>query len=89
MAHFATVDRKKNVADRASQEKSLWMQNTFAEAIFTDTFPGSVIEIFVQIHQADGSELAAAITAASLALIDAGVPMRELVVPDNLFFVGT
>ena len=37
MAHFATVDRKKNVADRASQEKSLWMQNTFAEAIFTDT----------------------------------------------------
>ena len=35
------------------------------------------------------SELAAAITAASLALIDAGVPMRELVVPDNLFFVGT
>ena len=37
------------------------------------------IEVYVQVLQSDGGVLGAAITAASIALIDAGVPMKDLV----------
>ena len=37
------------------------------------------IEVYVQVLQSDGGVLGAAITAASMALIDAGVPMKDLV----------
>jgi exosome complex component RRP41 len=38
------------------------------------------IDIFVQVLQADGGTRAACINAASMALADAGIPMRDLVV---------
>lgn len=37
------------------------------------------IEVYVQVLQSDGGVLGAAITGASLALVDAGVPMKDLV----------
>lgn len=43
-------------------------------------YPRSQIRLFVQILQADGSGMAAAMNAATLALADAGIPMRDLVV---------
>ncbi|KAK4536815.1 hypothetical protein CDCA_CDCA09G2840 [Cyanidium caldarium] len=40
--------------------------------------PHAVVDVFVQVLQSDGGELAVAINAASLALVHAGVPMRGL-----------
>lgn len=37
------------------------------------------IEVYVQVLQSDGGVLGAAVTGASLALIDAGVPMKDVV----------
>lgn len=37
------------------------------------------IEVYVQVLQSDGGVLGAAITAASMALVDAGVPIKDLV----------
>jgi exosome complex component RRP41 len=48
-------------------------------AILLHLFPKSRIEISVVILSDDGSRLCAAINAATLALVDAGIPMRDLV----------
>ena len=79
-ATFGAIDRKrKSKGDRQSQERALWIQRTFQHAILTDQFPRSQIEIFVEIIQQDGSPVSAAINAITLALINAGIPMRDMV----------
>ena len=42
-------------------------------------FPRTVIDVFVEVLQADGGSRCAALDAASVALADAGIPMRDLV----------
>ncbi|KAL2050635.1 hypothetical protein ABVK25_009144 [Lepraria finkii] len=60
------------------------MQNTIASAftrtLFTHLYPHSTISINLHILSQDGSLLAACLNAATLALIDAGVPMKDYVV---------
>jgi exosome complex component RRP41 len=60
------------------------MQNTIASAftdnVFTHLYPHSTILISIHILSSDGSLLAASLNAATLALIDAGVPMKDYVV---------
>jgi exosome complex component RRP41 len=53
--------------------------NALSPVIFLEEFPKSVIDVFVTVIQADGGTRCAAINAASLALADAGIPMRSLV----------
>ncbi len=48
-------------------------------SIFTEYYPRTCIEIFIEVLQADGGTRCAGITAASLALADAGIPMRDMV----------
>lgn len=57
----------------------MWIQQTFESALLLEQYPRSSIRIFVQILQNDGNHVAAAINAATLALADAGIPMRDLV----------
>jgi len=45
----------------------------------SEYFPRSTIDIFIEVLQADAGTRCAGITAAALALADAGIPMRELV----------
>jgi exosome complex component RRP41 len=49
-------------------------------AVFLEKFPRSTIDVFIEILEAEGGTRCAGITAASVALADAGVPMRDLVV---------
>ncbi|CAJ1355516.1 unnamed protein product [Effrenium voratum] len=78
-ATFAS-QRRFGGRDRQSSERSMWLQQTFESAILLEQYPRSQIRLFVQILQAEGSAMAAAINAATLALADAGIPMRDLVV---------
>ena len=79
-ATFGAIDRRrKSKGDRQSQEKALWIQKIFEEVILTDQFPRSQIEIFVEVLQQDGSPVSAAINAVTLALINTGIPMRDIV----------
>jgi exosome complex component RRP41 len=48
-------------------------------AIFSMMFPRTAVDIYIEIIQADGGTRCASITAASLALADAGVPLKDLV----------
>lgn len=88
MATFSTGERKKRPkGDRKSTEISLILQKTFDTAIMTELYPRSQIDIYVQTLQSDGGNVAACINAATLALIDAGVPMKDFVSACTCAFV--
>ncbi|MBO0888529.1 exosome complex exonuclease Rrp41, partial [Candidatus Bathyarchaeota archaeon] len=42
-------------------------------------YPRTTIDLFIEVLQSDGGSRCAGITAASLALADAGIPMKEMV----------
>jgi exosome complex component RRP41 len=79
MAPFSVEDRKSPGPDRRSVEISKVSRLAIEPAIFLEDFPKATIDVFIEILQADGSTRVTGINAASLALADAGVPMRDLV----------
>ena len=79
MASFSVEDRKRPGPDRRSIEVSKVSREALEDMIFTEYFPKSAIDIFVEVLQADAGTRTAALNAASLALADAGIPMRGLV----------
>ena len=84
-ATFGAMDRRRrSKGDRLSLERALWIQKIFQEAIVMELFPRSQIEIFVEILQQDGSPVSAAINAVSLALINAGIPVKDIVSSSTL-----
>jgi len=80
MATFSTGERKiRPRGDRRSREFTSHLEKTFEAAILTTSYPNSQIDIYCEILQSDGGNLSACINAATLALIDAGVSMRDYV----------
>jgi len=80
MATFSTGERKRRPhGDRKSLEISMHLKQTFEAAILTELYPRSQIDIYVEVLQADGGNLCACINAATLALMDAGIAMRDYV----------
>jgi exosome complex component RRP41 len=53
------------------------LSSTFSPIIFTTLYPHSTITISLHILSQDGSLLASLINASTLALIDAGIPMKD------------
>ncbi len=79
MAPFSVDERKKPAPSRREHELSKVIRESLEPVVLTDLYPRTVIDLFVEILQSDGGSRCAGITAASLALADAGIPMRELV----------
>jgi exosome complex component MTR3 len=65
--------------DDEDRKLSLALQQALAAAILLDRYPKSVIDVNVLVLQDSGSALAAAVTAASVALAAAGIAMRDIV----------
>ncbi|XP_032638218.1 exosome complex component RRP41 [Chelonoidis abingdonii] len=88
MATFSTGERKRRPhGDRKSSELTLHLKQTFEAAILTQLYPRSQIDIYVQILQADGGNYCACVNAATLATIDAGIPMRDYVCASSAGFI--
>ena len=79
MAPFSTEERKSPAPSRRELELSKVIRESLEPAIMSEYFPRATIDIFIEVLQADAGTRCAGITAASLALADAGIPMRELV----------
>ena len=79
MVPFSTYERVRPGPSRRSTEISMVMTQALAPVIFLEEFPTSVIDVYVNIVQADAGTRTAGINAASVALADAGIPMRDLV----------
>lgn len=73
--------------DRKSTAAALVVQKAFEGVVLTGSYPRSQIDIYVQVLQNDGGALVAAINAASLALVNAGVAMSDFVVACSVGFV--
>ena len=79
MAPFSVDERKNPAPSRREQELSKVIRESLEPVVLTDLYPRTTIDVFIEVLQSDGGSRCAGITAASLALADAGIPMRELV----------
>ncbi|MGQ9461347.1 MAG: exosome complex exonuclease Rrp41 [Candidatus Bathyarchaeaceae archaeon] len=80
MAPFSVEERKSPAPSRREVELSKVIREALEPSVFVEYYPRTSIDIFIEVLQADGGTRCAGITAASLALADAGIPMRDLVV---------
>lgn len=77
---FSTTERNRPGPSRRSKEICKVTMNALEPAVFLEEFPKATIDVFIDILQADAGTRTAGINAASMALADAGIPMRDLVV---------
>ena len=79
MAPFSCTDRIRPGSSRRGIEISKTSRLAFEPVAFLGDFPTTVVDVFTEILQADGSTRVTGINAASMAMAVAGVPMRDLV----------
>ncbi len=80
MTPFSTDTRKNPVPSRREIEISKVIREGLEPALILTDYPRTAIEVYLEVLQSDGGSRCASITAASLALADAGINMRDLVV---------
>ncbi|MFH1403008.1 MAG: exosome complex exonuclease Rrp41 [Candidatus Altiarchaeota archaeon] len=79
LAPFSVDDRKRPGPDRRSVEISKVCSEALTSVVEVGRYPTAAIDVFVEILQADAGTRCVGLTAASLALADAGIPMRDIV----------
>lgn len=80
---FTSGERKRRPrGDWKSQERSTQLRHAMEAIIHLELYPRSQIDIFVEILQVDGSDYCASVNAATLALIDAGIPIKVFIRKD-------
>ncbi len=79
MATYSVFDRKRPAPGRREKEISMIIADCIEPVLFLELYPGTSFEVFIEVIDADGGTRCASTTVASLALADAGVPMKSLV----------
>src|SRR5881397_1684353 len=79
MTPFSTDTRKNPAPSRREVEISKVMREALEPTLMLEDYPRAAIDVFVEVLQADGGSRCAGITAASVALADAGINMRDIV----------
>ncbi|MEM1524622.1 MAG: exosome complex exonuclease Rrp41, partial [Nitrososphaerales archaeon] len=79
MSPFSTETRKSPAPSRREVEISKVIREALEPALILEDYPRTAIDVYIEVLQADGGSRVASITAASTALADAGINMRDLV----------
>jgi exosome complex component RRP41 len=79
MIAFSVSDRKRPGPDRRSVEISKIISEALEYVVFSENFPRTSIDVYVEVLQASAGTRCAGLTAASVALADAGIPMKDIV----------
>ena len=79
MAPFSVDPRRSPAPSRRDQEISMVMRSALEPAVFLERYPRASIDVYIEVLEADGGTRCASINAAAVALVDAGIPMRDLV----------
>jgi exosome complex component RRP41 len=79
MSPFSTDTRKNPAPSRREVEISKVMRESLEPSLILSDYPRAVIDVFVEVLQADGGSRCGGINAASVSLADAGINMRDLV----------
>jgi len=79
MSPFSTDTRKNPAPSRREVEISKVIREALQPALMLEDYPRATIDVYIEVLQADGGSRCAGIAAASVALADAGINMRDLV----------
>ena len=79
MAPFSVDPRRSPAPSRRDQEISMVMRSALEPAVFLERYPRASIDVYIEVIEADGGTRCASINAAAVALVDAGIPMKDLV----------
>jgi exosome complex component RRP41 len=79
MLSFSVGERIRPGVSRRSQEISQVTEWALSPVVMLEELPGTVIDIHINILQANAGTRCAGINAAAMALAHAGVPMKEMV----------
>jgi exosome complex component RRP41 len=78
MAAFSVEDRKRPGPDRRSVEISKVISEALEKVILTEQFPRATVNVEIEVLDAEAGTRCAGLAAAGVALIDAGIPMRDI-----------
>lgn len=78
MASFSVEERKRPGPDRRSIEISKVVGEALEHIILVEKLPRATIDINIEVLDADAGTRCAGLTAAAVALADAGIPMRDI-----------
>jgi exosome complex component RRP41 len=79
MSPFSVQERKNPAPSRREIEISKVTRESLEPVLVLDDYPRTVIDVYIEVLQADGGSRCAGITAAAVALADAGISMRDMV----------
>jgi len=79
MLPFSVNDRIRPGFSRRSQEINKVTEWALSSVVMLDDLPGTVVDVHINIIQADAGTRCAGINAAAMALAHAGIPMKEMV----------
>lgn len=79
MPFSGTGDRIRPGTNRRSKEISMVTEKALLPVIDLKDYPNAVVDVFIEIPQMDAGSRCAGICAASMALADAGLEMKDLV----------
>ncbi len=79
MSPFSVTERKNPAPSRREIEISKVIKEALEPAVMLEQFPRTAVDVYIEVLQADGGSRCAALDAASVALADAGIPMRDMV----------
>jgi exosome complex component RRP41 len=72
-------DRIRPGSNRRAQEIAMVMEKSLLPVVDLSAFPNAVLDIYVELPQTDAGTRCAAISAVSIALADAGIPMKDMI----------
>jgi exosome complex component RRP41 len=78
MAAFSVDDRKRPGPDRRSREISKVISEALENVILLEKFPRASIYVNIEVLDAEAGTRCAGLTAAGVALVDAGIPMKDI-----------
>jgi len=78
MAAFSVDDRKRPGPDRRSREISKVISEALENVIIVEKFPRATIDVNIEVLDAEAGTRCAGLTAAAVALVDAGIPMKDI-----------
>jgi exosome complex component RRP41 len=80
MSPFSVDERKNPAPSRREIEISKVIREALEPALLLEDYPRTAIDVYIEVLQSDGGSRVAGLTAGALALADAGINMRDLVV---------
>ncbi len=79
MQAYSVDDRKRPGTDRRSIEISKIISEALDNVVLAGLYPRASIDVYIEILEANAGTRCAGLTAASVALADAGIPMKDIV----------